>query len=95
MVTGVQVIAASQDWSSMHNPAFNNKHSHGVEWIEAYLILHMKPCRRQVLIGGNMIQSHATVVQGFAVSLQYSWNEKRSASLYGSLKFAPTEAMIM
>ena len=27
-VTGVQVITASQDW---HNPASNNKHSHGVE----------------------------------------------------------------
>ena len=35
-------------------------------------LFHMKPCRRQVLIGGNMIQSHAAVVQGFAVSLQHS-----------------------
>ena len=33
----------------MHNPASNNKHSQS----EAYLILHMKPCIRQVLVGGN------------------------------------------
>ena len=30
----------------MHNPASNNKHSHGVVWSEIYLILQ---CRRQVL----------------------------------------------
>jgi len=39
-----------------------------------------------VLIGGK---GHATAVQGFAVSLQHSWNEKRSASLYGSQSFHP------
>ena len=60
----------------MHNPASNNKHSHGVE---AYLILHMKPCRRQVyLVVIEAIwqptrwaeDGHAIIVQGFGVSLQ-------------------------
>ena len=27
-----------------------------VRGVEAYLKLHMKPCRSQVLVGGNMIQ---------------------------------------
>ena len=34
-------------------------------WSEAYLILHMKPCRRQVLIGGNMIQRPCYCCTGF------------------------------
>ena len=76
----------------MHNPASNNKHSHGVEWSLLDIAYE---------IGGNWShvegRAHATVVQGFAISLaKNEWSKKPIASLYGSQSLHPLgAAMVM
>ena len=54
------------DWSLVHNPASNIWASHWVyiEWGEGFLVLHMKPCKRRVLIRGNWSHVEARWYKG-------------------------------